>query len=549
MPGTAVGIQKARAKLAQARAERAARARLQREGGPRTFGEAFDTVFADWFSGPTWRPWRVVGKAIFGEPLDADELETFREFTGRTLPPTTQAREVWLLVGRRAGKDWFSAAVVVFLACYRPPRLKVGDLGRVLLLACDQDQASECYRYISELIDSVPELAAMVTGRATKPSMRITLDNRIEILVKPADRRRVRGRTVLAVVASEVAFWWDDETNANPAIEDLRALRPSMLGVPGAMLIAVTSPYGRRGLAWETFEQHYAKDGDRVLVVNASTMRMRPDKSDAFLSFLEEEQRADPVAFASEYGAEFRRDLEDYIGREQVAAVIAKGRSVVPPSPGTTFVAFLDPAGGGGQDSAALAVATHAGGKAVLARVVEWRPPFSPTAVAAEVAGILREYRVARLRGDNFSGATWADILKVAGVLRYDVEPRAKSDLYRDLVPALNGGLVELLDPEAGPAQGRAVSQLLALERRASRRGRDLIAHPRNGHDDVVNAVSGALLLALEGSRSWGSIAWHDTRTFGRPTTGPERAGAVYLGNDTFRATRTGEVFTDARGV
>ena len=209
MPGTAAGIQKARATLARVRAERAARARLAREGGPRTFAEAFDTVFAEWFAGPTWRPWRTVGKAIFAEPLTDEELAVFQEFTGRSVAPTAPAREVWLLVGRRAGKDWFSAAVAVYLAAYRPPALKVGDLGRVMLLAVDQDQAAECYRYIAELIDSVPELAAMVVARATKPSMRITLDNRIEILVKPADRRRVRGRMLLAVVASEVAFWWD----------------------------------------------------------------------------------------------------------------------------------------------------------------------------------------------------------------------------------------------------------------------------------------------------------------------------------------------------
>ena len=156
-----------------------------------------------------------------------------------------------------------------------------------------------------------------------------------------------------------------------------------------------------------------------------------------------------------------------------------------------------------------------------------------------------------RLRGDNFSGATWADILTKAGVPSYDVEPKAKSDLYRDLVPALNGGLVELLDPETGPVQARAVAQLLALERSASRQGRDLIAHPRNGHDDVINAVAGALLLALDGARSWGALpAWSVTKDWTARTTGTgvERAGAVHLGGDVFRA-RNGEVFRDPRGI
>ena len=39
-------------------------------------------------------------------------------------------------------------------------------------------------------------------------------------------------------------------------------------------------------------------------------------------------------------------------------------------------------------------------------------------------------------------------------------------------------------------------NQLIALERRTTRVGRDLVDHPPNGHDDVANAAAGALVLA-----------------------------------------------------
>jgi hypothetical protein len=39
----------------------------------------------------------------------------------------------------------------------------------------------------------------------------------------------------------------------------------------------------------------------------------------------------------------------------------------------------------------------------------------------------------------------------------------------------------------------RMASQFLALERRTSRAGKDSIDHPPGGHDDVANAVAGAL--------------------------------------------------------
>ncbi len=105
------------------------------------FSQAFDTIFSSWFAGSTWAMWRIVGKVIFGERLTPTELTVFQRFTGRTLAPTTSMREVWLACGRRAGKDYFVAAVVVYLACMKPWAFKPGEFGRVMLLAVDSDQA------------------------------------------------------------------------------------------------------------------------------------------------------------------------------------------------------------------------------------------------------------------------------------------------------------------------------------------------------------------------------------------------------------------------
>jgi hypothetical protein len=52
------------------------------------------------------------------------------------------------------------------------------------------------------------------------------------------------------------------------------------------------------------------------------------------------------------------------------------------------------------------------------------------------------------------------------------------------------------LDCKAGIVQDRAIKQLLALERTASKQGKDTIGHPRGGVDDVINAVADACLLA-----------------------------------------------------
>jgi hypothetical protein len=63
-----------------------------------------------------------------------------------------------------------------------------------------------------------------------------------------------------------------------------------------------------------------------------------------------------------------------------------------------------------------------------------------------------------------------------------------KSDLYRELLPLLNSGRVELLEHE------RLVAQLCGLERRTARSGRDSIDHAPGAHDDIANAVAGVLV-------------------------------------------------------
>jgi hypothetical protein len=64
----------------------------------------------------------------------------------------------------------------------------------------------------------------------------------------------------------------------------------------------------------------------------------------------------------------------------------------------------------------------------------------------------------------------------------------SKSDLFLELLPLVNTGRVELLDDPTLRAQ------LLVLERRAVRGGKDSVDHPRGAHDDVANAVAGALV-------------------------------------------------------
>src|SRR2546426_4732837 len=113
----------------------------------------------------------------------------------------------------------------------------------------------------------------------------------------------------------------------------------------------------------------------------------------------------------------------------------------------------MDPAGGSGGDSLTLAIARCEGNRSVICRIAEWRPPFSPVAAAKEVAAILREYGLGRVRGDRFSGGAWQDLIPQHRIA-YDFGGRKKSDIFHDFLPLLDGRLVRFLD------HPRAINQL-----------------------------------------------------------------------------------------
>jgi hypothetical protein len=69
------------------------------------------TLFAPWFPGPSWDAWRTILKSAFAIPLNEGEFETFHALAGDRPPPERQVRELWVIAGRRAGKDSIASVI------------------------------------------------------------------------------------------------------------------------------------------------------------------------------------------------------------------------------------------------------------------------------------------------------------------------------------------------------------------------------------------------------------------------------------------------------
>jgi hypothetical protein len=453
-------------------------------------------LFAPWFKDrDTWAVWRAFLAAAFALPMDAEQLATYRQCTGRTAPPTSPVSEAWLICGRRAGKSFVLALTAVYLAAFNDYRrhLAPGEKATILIIACDRRQARTITRYIRALLTLVPMLARMIEREAAES---FDLNNSVTIEVGTASFKSVRGYAVVAALLDELAFWPTDNA-AEPDYEILAAIRPGMAQFPNAMLLCASSPYARRGALWDAHRKHYAKDNDPVLVWQADTRTMNPTVSQ---TVIDEATERDPASAAAEYGAQFRSDIESYISRDAVEACVTLGVRERAPLANIDYVAFVDPSGGS-ADSMTMAIAHREDDVAILDAVRERRPPFSPEDVTQEFAALLKSYRVSKVTGDRYAGEWPRERFAVHGI-EYEPAARPKSDLYRDMLPAINSRKLDLLDND------RLVSQLCNLERRTARGGKDSIDHTPGGHDDLCNAAAGAVAALATGSSYDSSMRW-----------------------------------------
>jgi len=443
-------------------------------------------VFAPHFRGNTWRPWRAFLAALFALPMDDDALALYRAHTGRQDAPTQPFKEAALIIGRRGGKSRVLALIATYLATFRDyvPFLAPGEAATIAIIASDRRQARSIFRFTIGLLKAVDMLAGMVEDDTTDT---ITLTNRVVIEIATASFRVTRGYSFAAVLADETA-WWRSEDSAAPDTEIFRALRPGLSTIPGAMLLNASSPYRKRGVLHDAYKRHYGRDDGRVLVWQASSQAMNPGLDAAEIA---EAYEDDPEAAASEYGGEFRSDLADFVSRDVVDACTVRGRHEMPRVAGCYYQAFVDPSGGS-ADSMTLAIA-HVDSKdrqrRILDAVREVKPPFSPEAVVAEFAELLKLYGIRTVTGDAYAGEYPRELFRKQGIT-YKVSELSKGAIYLNTLPLLNARRVELLDVP------RLASQLCGLERRTARGGKDSIDHGPGAHDDLGNAACGALLLA-----------------------------------------------------
>jgi hypothetical protein len=441
-------------------------------------------------AGPSWAAWRVILIAAMGEALSDGERETFRRLTGRDTEPGERVDELWACIGRRGGKSRAAAVLIAYIAALvdHADNLAVGESGVVLFIAENQRQAGVVFGYVEGIFGAVPMLSDLVAGRTSDT---LTLKSGIDLEIRAADFRGLRGPTYIAVVVDEAAFL-ALEGAVNADAEILAAVRPG-LATTGGPLIVPSSPYGKRGEFYQTYKRHYGPGGDpRILVVQGESRDFNPTLSQAVI---DRAMDRDPVAASSEYGAKFRSDVSGWADLALIESAVERGIVVRPP-PGRGRIVHtgVDVSGGVRDSFTAAGAHLEADQTVVLDFVLEIRAPFNPTSATKQVADTLKSYGVNKTTGDRYS-ANWSVAAFAQHGIKLEHSERDRSAIYLDCLPLFTTGRARLLD------NPRLVAQFAGLERKTSPIGKDRIDHGPRGADDLCNSAALAMVLAASNAK------------------------------------------------
>ncbi|TYT27641.1 terminase [Luteimonas viscosa] len=205
----------------------------------------------------------------------------------------SDSRRMLLLCSRQSGKSTTCASLAVHQALYDP--------GLVLLIAPAQRQSSELFRKVREVYTALPDVPRIVQESA----LRMELANGSRIIALPGTEGTIRGysgaRTVIIDEASRV----DDALFA--------AVRP-MLATTQGRFVALTTPYGKRGWFYESWE--HGEGWRRTKITAHDCPRIDPE-------WLAEERRLiGDWQYRQEYMCEFVDTDEQFFASDLIEAAL-----------------------------------------------------------------------------------------------------------------------------------------------------------------------------------------------------------------------------------
>lgn len=437
--------------------------------------------------------WSVIADGVQPSDLRGDDRRLARELFGDVdrIPPELRS-VVAIVVGARSGKTHLSSLCVLWRCLTGPlPALAPGELAFGIVVCPDLRLAAQALRYVDGATKAIPALAHR-TVSSTATTVTIRRDDGQEVVIEclPASRggSALRGRTVVAALFDECAFFRDEASVVNDA-ELYRAVLPRI--VPGGQLLMSSTPWAESGLLFELFAANHGSPST-CTAVRAPTTLMRTD-APHILRMVAREAERDPENTAREYGAEFMtRGAGLFFDGIAIDQAIAEYPLPQPPR-GRVLVAvdaaFVK------DSSAFAAVGVDAAGVVEVLALEEITPakgsPLAPSAVVARWAELAKPYGVRSVRADGHYREALREHLAKHELDLESVPEGAsgKRAMYERTRALMNEGKLRI------PNHRRLVKQLREVVSKPTPGGGLSISSPRKGgaHGDLVSALVAAV--------------------------------------------------------
>ena len=203
---------------------------------------------------------------------------------------------------RQSGKSTIAAALAVHKALYRPHSL-------TLCVSASLRQSSELFKKVSDWFERMP----IKPGMREDNKLSCVLDNGSRIVSLPSSEATIRGFSAVDLVIFDEAARVDDSL--------YYSMRP-MLAVSHGRLIAMSTPFGKRGWWYEAWANGGA-EFERIEVKATDCPRITP-------AFLESERRAlGEWWFKQEYLCSFEENINSVFSSELLDA--AERDDALPP--------------------------------------------------------------------------------------------------------------------------------------------------------------------------------------------------------------------------
>jgi len=202
----------------------------------------------------------------------------------------SEANRMLLLCSRQSGKSTVAGALSLHVALLKPHSL-------VLLLSPSLRQSGELFHKVVELFNRLDRPVAVKAESA----LRLELANGSRIVSLPGDEKNIRGFSGVSLLVVDEAARVEDRLYC--------AVRP-MLAVSGGRLVALSTPFGKRGWFYEAWESQ--EQWERVRITAEECPRISR-------AFLEEEKDALGERW---FNQEYMVDFADAVGSMFSAASI-----------------------------------------------------------------------------------------------------------------------------------------------------------------------------------------------------------------------------------